>query len=201
MTKTAITKPKETMPDGSQPLTNNRQELFCQYLSAGESKTQAYIKAGYKDTSTAVSNSQHLSRRHHVLQRFTHLKDKIVAEVHEKAISVTKETISAELGEAILKATELGQTSAIVSALALRAKLYGLVTDKVETKDVLPELSKQEEQYQREYAAWRLDQEAARHRHGSGSGIDNRKQTGLGRTNGPAGTIDSPKESIKLYGT
>ena len=194
MTKTAITKPKETMPDGSQPLTNNRQELFCQYLSAGESKTQAYIKAGYKDTSTAVSNSQHLSRRHHVLQRFTHLKDKIVAEVHEKAISVTKETISAELGEAILKATELGQTSAIVSALALRAKLYGLVTDKVETKEAAPELTAEEEQYQREYAAWRLDQEAAKHRRTS-------SQDASGRTIGPAGTIDSPKESIKLYGT
>ena len=193
---------KQTIPDdGSQPLSNHRQELFCQYLAAGESKTRAYIKAGYKDTVYAVGNCQHLFAKDYVRRRFTHLKDNITDKVHEKATIVTVGTLTVEADEALEMAREQGHTSAMASLLAFKAKVNGLLTDKVETKEAAPELTAEEEHYQREYAAWRLDQEAAKHRHGSGSGIDNRKQTGIGRTNGPAGTIDSPNESIKLYGT
>ena len=151
-------------PDGSQPLTNTRQELFCQYLSAGESRVDAYKKAGYKDSQYAGNNCQHLWDKDYVQLRYTYLMARIAAKIHEKATNVTKESISLELGAAIFKSTEMGQMSAVVSALGLRAKLYGLVTDKVETKDIPPELTKAEEEYHRQYAAWRLEQEAVKAR-------------------------------------
>ena len=156
--------PDNLETDGSKPLSNHRQELFCQYLSAGESKTQAYIKAGYKDTKSAVGNCQHLWNKDGIKQRFTFLRDRIASKVEEIATEVTKETITRQIEAVIEQASDLNQTSAVVSALALLGKVHGLVTDKVETKDIPPELTKQEEQYQREYAAWRLDQEAAKAR-------------------------------------
>ena len=150
--------------DASQPLPNHRQELFCQYLSAGESKTRAYIKAGYKDTVNAKLNCAHLWARDEVKRRTTYLQEQITAELHQIATEVTKETLTQDIKDVVKQAKDLNQTSSVVSALALLGKVHGLVTDKVETKDIPPELTKQEEQYQREYAAWRLDQEAAKAR-------------------------------------
>ena len=184
--------------DASQPLPNHRQELFCQYLSAGESKAQAYIKAGYKDTIHARVNCGHLWESDKVKQRTTYLQEQITTELHQIATEVTKDTLTKQIEAVIEQASGLNQTSSVVSALALLGKVHGLVTDKVETKDIPPELTKQEEQYQRDYAAWRLDQEAAKARANSGHRTH---EDGPGQPNSPVGTIGSPKESIKLYGT
>ena len=150
--------------DASLPLSNHRQELFCQYLSAGESKTQAYIKAGYKDSNSARFNCGNLYRKDYVKARFMYLRDRIADKVEEKATEVTKDTLTKQIEAVIEQASGLNQTSSVVSALALLGKVHGLVTDKVETKDVPPELTKQEEQYHRDYAAWRLEQEAVKAR-------------------------------------
>ena len=180
--------------DGSQPLRNNRQELFCQYLTAGETKTNAYIKAGYIDSEYSKHNCQTLWRRNHIQLRYNHLMAQIAADVRKTATIVTVGTLTVEADEALDMAREQGHTSAIASLLAFKAKVNGLLTDKVETKESAPELTAEEEQYQREYAAWRLDQEAAKARH-------TRPEDGPGRPNGEAGGTDSPRGSIKLYGT
>ena len=185
-------------PDASLPLPKHQQELFCQYWSAGETKTKAYIHAGYKESEYSRTNAQALSRRSHVVLRFTYLMKRIADKVHETATIVTKETITRQIEDVVKQAKGLNQTSSMVSALALLGKVHGLVTDKIENKDIPPELTKAEEQYQRDYAAWRLDQEAAKARANSGHRTH---EDGPGQPNSPVGTIDSPKESIKLYGT
>jgi hypothetical protein len=106
------------------PLRNVRHERFVQALFEGQNATEAYATAGFvKDD----GNATRLRANPKVQERLAELQAEVAKET-----KVTVESICRELDEANAVAKERGQASAMVSASALRAKLAGLMVDKVE---------------------------------------------------------------------
>jgi hypothetical protein len=106
------------------PLRNTRHERFCQLLLQGESAIDAHEKAGF---ARSDANSSRLKANPKVAERLAELQSEVAKET-----KVTVESICRELDEANAVAKERGQASAMVSASALRAKIAGLMVDKVE---------------------------------------------------------------------
>jgi hypothetical protein len=105
-------------------LTNPRHERFAQALFEGETADEAYVKAGYAKNR---GNASRLKANEIVLARLTELQ----AEAASKS-KVTVESICRELDEANAVAKAKGQAAAMVSAATLRAKLAGLMVERVE---------------------------------------------------------------------
>jgi phage terminase small subunit len=105
-------------------LTNPRHELFAQELAKGKSADEAFVTAGY---SKNRGNASRLKANESVLMRLSELQAQAA-----RSTAITVESICAELDEANAVAKERGQASAMVSASALRAKLAGLLVEKVE---------------------------------------------------------------------
>ena len=106
------------------PLSNPRHERFVQALFEGKSATDAYEQAGYKPDR---KNAARLTTNDGVRARLTDLQTAVA-----KNNVITIESICAELDEANAVAKERGQAAAMVSASALRAKLAGLMVERVE---------------------------------------------------------------------
>lgn len=106
------------------PLRKPRWEAFCQALMRGLNTTAAYEAAGFvKDD----GNATRLRNQPAVQERVLELQ-----EAAAKENKITIEFICAELDAATAVAASRGQASAMVSASALRAKISGLMVDKVE---------------------------------------------------------------------
>jgi terminase small subunit-like protein len=116
-------------PLPSEPLRNVRHERFCLALSEGLSATAAYQKAGYRQTASATANAARLITNDNIKNRLAHLQA-----MAAKSTEITIESICRELDEANQIAKANGQASAMVSASTLRAKLAGLLTEKIEAK-------------------------------------------------------------------
>lgn len=106
------------------PLANARHERFCLALSEGHSIAESYTRAGY---SKNRGNACRLNADESVRARVAELQAQTAA--HSK---VTIESICRELDEANAVAKAKGQAAAMVSAATLRAKLAGLMVEKVE---------------------------------------------------------------------
>jgi hypothetical protein len=106
------------------PLSNPRHERFVQALFEGKSATDAYEQAGYKPDR---KNAARLTTNDGVRARLTELQTAVA-----KNSAITIESICAELDAANAVAKERGQAAAMVSASALRAKLAGLMVERVE---------------------------------------------------------------------
>src|SRR6516225_4264403 len=116
----------------SGPLRNTRHEAFAKALferpKTGMTLAQCYESAGYKTKGHASETmASRLSFAEHIQARVSELQG-VVA---RKAV-ISIESICAELDEANIVAKAHGQAGAMVSASTLRAKLAGLLTDKVE---------------------------------------------------------------------
>ena len=116
----------------SGPLRNTRHEAFAKALferpKTGMTLAQCYEAAGYKTKRHASETmASRLSFAEHIQARVSELQG-VVA---RKAV-ISIESICAELDEANAVAKAHGQAGAMVSASTLRAKLAGLLTDKVE---------------------------------------------------------------------
>ena len=116
----------------SGPLRNTRHEAFAKGLferpKTGMTLAQCYEAAGYKTKRHASETmASRLSFAEHIQARVSELQG-VVA---RKAV-ISIESICAELDEANAVAKAHGQAGAMVSASTLRAKLAGLLTDKVE---------------------------------------------------------------------
>jgi hypothetical protein len=109
-------------------LKNIRHERFVGFLLEGLNATDAHEKAGY---TRSRSNACHLQARPKVQARLAELRAEI-----RKEQKITVGSICAELDEANSVAKQKGQASAMVSASALRAKLAGLLIEKVEVATV-----------------------------------------------------------------
>src|ERR1043166_2382259 len=107
------------------PLSNPRHERFAQGLFEGLSADDAYEKAGYHQHR---GNASRLRSNESVLAR--------LSELQQAMAGVTVESVCRELDEAVAVAKERGQASAMVSASALRAKLSGLMIERVEVGGV-----------------------------------------------------------------
>jgi len=108
-------------------LRNARHEKFALGLSEGKSASQAYIDAGYKP---CRQNAARLTTKDDIKQRLAELQDATA-----RSTAITVESICRELDAANAVAKERGQASAMVSASALRAKLAGLLVEKVEVSN------------------------------------------------------------------
>lgn len=103
-------------------LKNPRWELFAQGKIEGLPGYKAYLRAGFKCTpEAAMTASSLLLRKPEIRARMRELVDSLA-----ETMVVTRETLAAELDDAATQAAELGQSSARVSALAAKAKLFGL---------------------------------------------------------------------------
>ena len=102
-------------------LKNARHELFAQELAKGQTQEQAYKSAGYR------GNRHHASRlvtKDHIRERVAELQSRNVTKADEITEITTARLL--EMTEAArLKAMQLGQPAAAVTAITAIAKLSG----------------------------------------------------------------------------
>ena len=106
------------------PLNNARHERFCQALLEGKSAKASYEEAGYKPHD---GNCMRLRGNERVKARLAELQSEIAK---ENVVSVG--SLLAELKSARQKATSLDQLSAVVRSIEAKAKISGLLTQKIE---------------------------------------------------------------------
>jgi hypothetical protein len=106
------------------PLRNPRHEKFVQALFQGMSANRAYAEAGYAPHD---GNAIRLRGNERVCARLAELQGEAA-----RSAKITIESICAELDEAVAVARSKSQAQAMVSASALKAKLAGLMTEKIE---------------------------------------------------------------------
>jgi hypothetical protein len=105
-------------------LENQRHELFAQELAKGKTAHEAYSLAGFKESR---KNASRLRTKEDITARVAELQA-----VAARSAAITIESICAELDQANQVAKTKGQAAAMVSASALRAKLGGLMVERVE---------------------------------------------------------------------
>jgi phage terminase small subunit len=109
-------------------LRNARHERFVMALAEGKTAKVAYSGAGFRSTGNATDvNASRLQKNPAVKARLAELQQK-----HARKVEVTVESLVAELDEMRRKAIVLKQLSAGVQAIMGKAKLLGLITDKVD---------------------------------------------------------------------
>jgi phage terminase small subunit len=103
-----------------------KQERFCLLIVKGEVQTKAYLKAGYKTHSlkTTEANASRLAGNAKVQLRIADLR----AKAAQKA-GISLETLTDELMSITAQARQLEQPAAATGALALVARLHGLLVD------------------------------------------------------------------------
>jgi hypothetical protein len=111
-------------------LTNPRYERFAQGLAKGKSQHDAYLYAGYapnQKSKDVRSNAGTLARRPEVAARVEELLSK-----QQNRIGITVDALLLELDEMYKLAKRVKQPSAGVGVVIAKAKLLGLMTDKLE---------------------------------------------------------------------
>jgi hypothetical protein len=111
-------------------LKNQRWEIFAQAIAKGETSTKAYITAGFRPSR---KNASRLRAKEDVSARINELQL-----VTAKSAEISIQSICEELDRACSVARERGQANAMVSAASLRAKLAGLLKDRVEISSADP---------------------------------------------------------------
>jgi hypothetical protein len=106
------------------PLKNPRHERYCQELFKGEPQNAAYETAGYQ---YHEGNASRLRSNEKVISRLSELQ----AEA-QRSNEVTVASLLQELETARTKATDLNQLSAAVRATSEKAKISGLLIERVE---------------------------------------------------------------------
>jgi hypothetical protein len=107
-------------------LKNNRHELFAQALAKGETQVAAYEQAGYIAHDGAAAR---LCGNVRIMERVAELKA-LAAEM----CLVTVQSLTEELEEARALAVAIASPAAAVAASMGKAKLHGLLVDKVDAK-------------------------------------------------------------------
>lgn len=128
--KTPI-RPKSTF-NPAKPLNSTRQEKFCQLLTCGMSQGKAYEDAGYESKTPDIHANQAM-KNSKVRARIAYLQ----AEMAKKH-GITRETIALEAEKHRRIAVEQGNLTAANGALAIKARAYGLLTDKIALTDEKP---------------------------------------------------------------
>lgn len=107
-----------------------KQEMFILFVLKGEAQSKAYTLAGYKAANDEVAkvNASKLLTTHNVKTRLDELRQAI-----QVRTVVTVETLTEMLFEDRDQAKKEGKVNAAVSALALIAKMHGLLIDRSES--------------------------------------------------------------------
>lgn len=105
-------------------LKNPRHEKFALALAEGKSATDAYALAGYQP---CRQNAHRMTTKDDIQARLAEIQGAAA-----KASEVTIESLLSELEAARAKATDLDQLSAAVRAIEAKAKVSGLLVQKVQ---------------------------------------------------------------------
>jgi hypothetical protein len=105
------------------PLKNTRHERYCQAILKGKTQAAAYKVAGYRPHKT---NPDRLAARPDIIARIAELKEKTA----ERAV-ITAADIARQLDEDREFAREMKQAAAAVSASLGKAKVLGLVVNRI----------------------------------------------------------------------
>ena len=108
------------------PLTNKHQ-AFCREYVIDSNGKQAAIRAGYAPKNAVITASKYLTISK-VKQEIARLQ----AEIREE-VGYTVAQCQQELDEARLLALQHNQPSAAVSAITTKARLFGMLTDNLNT--------------------------------------------------------------------
>jgi phage terminase small subunit len=108
-------------------LTNMRHELFCQELAKGKTQEAAYIAAGYA-VKGARANASTLIANHNILDRIAVLKQQGAERAATTIASLVEEL---EVARLKAMAADTVQASAMIAATMAKAKLLGLLTDRI----------------------------------------------------------------------
>lgn len=108
-------------------LSNAKHELFAQGVAKGKTQTQAFIDAGYS-ADTAYNNANRLMENDGIVNRIRELQERMAIKVEITALDIIN-----ELEQAREIAMQEKQTSSMVSASMGKAKLLGLITDKLQS--------------------------------------------------------------------
>jgi hypothetical protein len=106
------------------PLNNARHEAFVRGLLENLSADEAFVKAGFKRNR---GNASRLKSNENISRRLSELQAEAAANAEVTVASICK-----ELDAANEVARQKGQAAAMVSAATLRAKLSGLMVEKME---------------------------------------------------------------------
>jgi hypothetical protein len=106
------------------PLKNARHERFVALLLQGESAVDAHEHAGYERDD---GNAARLRANPKVVERLAELQAEVA-----KDTKVTVESLLAELEQARAKAVSLDQMSAAVKSISEKARISGLMVQKIE---------------------------------------------------------------------
>lgn len=108
-------------------LENERHELMAQHLAQGKTASESYVLAGFRPSR---SNAARLSANEHIGQRVSEIQA-----AGAKSAEVSVQSLIAELETARAQAQTLGQLSAAVRATAEKAKISGLLVQKIEISE------------------------------------------------------------------
>jgi hypothetical protein len=117
-------------------LTNPRHERFAQALFEGETADAAYLKAGFKANR---GNASRLKANENISARLAELQAAAA-----KASEVTVQSLLGELETARVRADNAEQFSASVRAIEAKARVSGLLTQKIEITNVTEEFDNAE---------------------------------------------------------
>jgi len=106
------------------PLPNTRHERFCQELAQGKTASEAYALAGY---APSRKNASRLRANEDVKSRLAEIQGIAAA-----STAVSVESLLAELEAARAKADSLDQLNASIRAIEGKAKISGLLVQRVE---------------------------------------------------------------------
>src|SRR6516164_8277358 len=109
-------------------LKSQRKEKFVLALFEGRSATEAYTLAGYKP---CRQNAARLTTKDDIQQRLAKLQSEAA-----RSSQVTVASLLAELEDARSQATSLKQFSAVVRSIESKARISGLLTEKIEVKTI-----------------------------------------------------------------
>jgi hypothetical protein len=116
-------------------LSNPKHETFAQLLAQNKTAREAYVLSGYRDNR---HNAARLKANEHVAARVLE-----ICEAGAKSAEVSVASLLNELEQARAQATTLGQLSAAVRATSEKAKISGLMTQKIELEVNQPEYEPQ----------------------------------------------------------
>ena len=108
-------------------------------MNQSDAFRKVFPNVKYKDSSIHCEASKLFSKPK-VIQRIEELKIKFAEKAEEKALYTLEEAVK-DLTRAMDRADELGQTSTIVSAVMGKAKLMGMLVDKVENQNQEPKIN------------------------------------------------------------
>ena len=106
------------------PLSNGRWERFAQGLFEGLSADEAYVKAGYSENR---GNASRLKANESIIARLSELQTQVA-----KKSEITVQSLLDELEDARQRTSSLDQLGTVVKAVAEKAKISGLLVQKVE---------------------------------------------------------------------